>query len=453
MRIKSDLLNLMAFYRFSLLVIFVVLSNPIFSQITASSASHKSLTQYSSSPQDSVYVFCDNIGSGVGVLKATPNNGTSGWVFTWTKWDALTSDFTNSVTSVDTSTESILTNLSDGLYRVEATNGIDSFNDQAWVLNNSNTNPSLTLSLMDCVGLHFLTSFLPADLKYNDIRSGNTSDMISVLDETTDRVVKFSMARNSEVILSATQNLGVLPNLQIDKSFIDQEAFQGELTYVVTVLDQYNCEFVSDPISSSTYVAKAEFSVDPMIGEAALEVVFNNESVNADDFEWFIYQDFDRIEIGATTVEDSLLVDGIITDEDPLAYTYLHPGNYFVKLIASSNKGPETCFDEFYLKTEGKPIVVDTSLVQVPNVFTPNGDGRNDVFRVKSQSLKSFSATIINRWGRVVYSWNNPDEGWNGKVNGKWATPGTYFYVITATGREEQKKKYTKKGSFMLIRK
>ena len=442
----------MTFFRFSLFVILAFLSNPIFSQITASSASYKSLTQYSSSPQDSVYVFCDNIGSDVGKLKATPNDGTSGWIFTWTKWDSGTSDFTIPVTSVDTPTESILTNLPDGLYRVEATNGTDSFNDQAWVLNNSNTKPNFSLSVMDCVGLHFIPSFTPVDLKYNDIGSGNTSDLKSVLDETTDRVVKFSMARNSEVILSATQNLGVLPYVQIDKSFIDLDAFEGELLYVVTVLDQYNCEFVSDPILSSTYVVKAEFSVDPMTGEAPLEVVFTNESVNAGDFEWFIYQDYDRI-VEATNVEDSLLVDGIIVDEDPVAYTYLHPGNYFVKLIVSSDKGPETCVDEFNFKTAGTPIVVDTSLVQVPNVFTPNGDGRNDVFRVKSQSLKSFSATIVNRWGRVVYSWKNPDEGWNGKVNGKWATPGTYFYVITATGREEQKKKYTKKGSFMLIRK
>ncbi len=442
MRMKSSLLNSTIFFRFSLFVIFAFLSNPIFSQITGSTASHKSLTQYSSSPQDSIYVFCDNIGSGVGVLKAKPNDGTSGWTFTWTKWDSTTGTFATPITSVDTPTESILTNLSDGLYRVDASNGINSFNDQAWVLNNRNSKPSLTLSLMDCVGLHFESDFIPNVLQYLNIPSAN------LLNVGTDGRHIFSLVRNGEEIFRTP----VLAYDGIPKFFIDQEAFVGDLSYVATVLDQYNCEFVSDPISSPTYVVKAEFTADPMTGEAPLEVAFNNESVNADDFNWFIYQDFDRIK-DATTVTDSLLVDGIVTDETPLSYTYLHPGNYFVKLLVSSDKGPETCIHEFYLKTEGKPIVVDTSLVQVPNVFTPNGDGKNDVFRVKSQSLKSFNATIINRWGRVVYSWSNPDEGWNGKVNGKWATPGTYFYVITATGREEQKKKYTKKGSFMLIRK
>ncbi|WP_320019896.1 gliding motility-associated C-terminal domain-containing protein [Labilibaculum manganireducens] len=442
----------MTIFRCSLLVIFAILSNPIFSQITAPTATYSSVTQYASSPQDDIFVFCDNIGAGVGELKAVSNDGTSGWTFTWTKWDSNTSDFTIPVIIENNQRESILTNLADGLYRVVVEKGLETFEYQAWVLNNANTNPSLTLTLMDCVGLHFATSFLPVDLRYNDIRSGKPSDWKSVLDETTDRVVKFSMLRNSEVILSAAENLGALPYLQTDKSFIDLEVFEGERSYVVLVQDQYNCEYVSDPISTSTYVVKAEFTVKPKAGEAPLEVEFTNESVNADDFEWFIYQDFDRI-ADAANVEDSLLVDGIITDEGPIAYTYLHPGNYFVKLIASSENVDGTCIDEFNFKAEGTPIVVDTSLVQVPNVFTPNGDGRNDIFRVKSQSLKSFSGTIINRWGRVVFSWKNPDEGWNGKINGKWATPGTYFYVITATGREEQKKKYTKKGSFMLIRK
>ncbi|MBN2595972.1 MAG: gliding motility-associated C-terminal domain-containing protein [Marinifilaceae bacterium] len=442
----------MTIFRYSLLVIFAILSNPIFSQITASTASYSSVTQYTSSPQDDVFVFCDNIGTGAGELKAVSNDGTSGWTFTWTKWDSGTADFTIPVIVENNQSESVLANLSDGLYKVVVEKGLETFEHQAWVLNNSNTSPGLTLTLMDCVGLHFTTSFLPVDLKYNDIRSGNSGDLKSVLDETTDRVVKFSMLRNSEVILSAAENLGVLPYLQTNKSFIDLDAFEGERQYVVVVQDQYNCIFESVAITTSTYKVKAEFSVDPMTGEAPLEVEFRNESVNADDFEWFLYQDFDRV-ADVTTVESNLLVDGIITDEGPIAYTYLHPGNYYVKLIVSSDKGPETCIDEFYLKTEGTPIVVDTSLVQVPNVFTPNGDGRNDIFRVKSQSLKSFSATIFNRWGKVIYEWRDPDGGWNGKLNGKWATPGTYFYVITATGREEQKKKYTKKGSFMLIRK
>ncbi|PKQ65725.1 hypothetical protein BZG02_01585 [Labilibaculum filiforme] len=414
-------------------------SNVAFSQITAAKASFRTLTNYTTTVNDSLYVFCDNIGTGIGELKAASNDGTSGWNFTWTKWDSGTSDFTIPVSVENNQGESTLTNLSNGLYRVVVEKGSESYTDQAWVLNNSNTKPS-TLVVLNCVGVNIRSSFTPNSLQYTNIDS---KALVNVLSEND---IVFWLQRNSENEFQKATYVGG------EVSFFDLEAFEGESTYSIRVIDQYGCVFISDNVSTVTYKVEAAFSVDPMTGEAPLEVQFTNKSVNAEDFEWFIYQDYDRI-VDAVSVEDSLLVDGIITDEDPLAYTYIHPGNYFVKLIASSNKGPETCFEEFNFKTEGTPIVVDTSLVQVPNVFTPNGDGRNDVFRVKSQSLKSFHAVLLNRWGRVVYEWRNPDEGWNGKVNGKWATPGTYYYVITATGREEQKKKYTKKGSFMLIRK
>ena len=53
----------------------------------------------------------------------------------------------------------------------------------------------------------------------------------------------------------------------------------------------------------------------------------------------------------------------------------------------------------------GENIVVETSLVDVPNVFTPNGDGNNDEFVVFTQSLKSMNIRIYNRWGGLVHSW------------------------------------------------
>lgn len=437
-----------------LFTVLILLSTNAFSQIIGVDASYRSETIYSSAPQDSIYVFCDNIGTGVGQITSSSPDGNSGWTFTWTKWDSGTSDFTIPVTVEVSQSVSSLTNLTDGLYKVVVSkSGETDFEDQAWVLNNTNANPTFALTLLDCVGVHFTSEFTPNDIEYNDIYASDVTDMISVMDVTTDRTIKFSLLKGGVEFRTAPEELGVIPYTLIDKTFIDPEAFEGEETYVVTVLDQYGCEFTSDAIQTPTYAVKADFTVEPMSGEAALEVAFTNRSINADDYEWFIYQDFDRLEDNLTMVEDSLLVDGVLIDETPIPYTYMHPGNYFVKLIVSSDKGPETCIDEFYLLEEDMPIIVDTSLVEVPNVFTPNGDGQNDIFRVKSQSLKSFHAIVFNRWGKLVYEWKNAEDGgWNGKINGKWATPGTYFYVITATGREELKKKYTKKGSFMLIR-
>lgn len=91
------------------------------------------------------------------------------------------------------------------------------------------------------------------------------------------------------------------------------------------------------------------------------------------------------------------------------------------------------------------------SEIEVPNVFTPNNDGFNDLFLLKAHGIESFSCIIVNRWGRKVYAFNNFQGAWDGKVNhSSEASEGVYFYVIKAIGID--KKPYLLKGSFYLVR-
>jgi len=66
----------------------------------------------------------------------------------------------------------------------------------------------------------------------------------------------------------------------------------------------------------------------------------------------------------------------------------------------------------------------------VPNVFTPNGDGFNDVFKIDYQNIWEFEVKIYDRWGVKVYQSKNLDNPWNGKVNGRDAAEGVYFWQI-----------------------
>ena len=105
------------------------------------------------------------------------------------------------------------------------------------------------------------------------------------------------------------------------------------------------------------------------------------------------------------------------------------------------------CYDTAFVTIE----VIDKSSLIVPNVFTPNGDGKNDVFNVIAVNLKSIEVTIFDRWGLELYSWDTLDGSWSGEAsNGKKASDGTYYYVITAEGIDGEL--YSKKGSFSLIR-
>jgi gliding motility-associated-like protein len=58
----------------------------------------------------------------------------------------------------------------------------------------------------------------------------------------------------------------------------------------------------------------------------------------------------------------------------------------------------------------------------------------NEEFRVSYRSVKDFSITIVNRWGRVVYKSDELDKGWNGRIAGNAAAPGVYYYDVKWTG-------------------
>jgi gliding motility-associated-like protein len=77
-------------------------------------------------------------------------------------------------------------------------------------------------------------------------------------------------------------------------------------------------------------------------------------------------------------------------------------------------------------------ISADCSLLLIPNIFTPNGDGDNDQFKVISRGVKEYSMQIFNRWGHLMFESNNPNEAWTGAKNGVDAAEGTYMYVVLA---------------------
>ena len=94
------------------------------------------------------------------------------------------------------------------------------------------------------------------------------------------------------------------------------------------------------------------------------------------------------------------------------------------------------------------PTVI--SLIETFNAFSPNGDGINDFFIVESRNIVEYQMIIFNRWGNSVFESNDPSIGWDGRYRGKDVPEGTYFYIISAVGADEQK--YLHKGFIELVR-
>ncbi len=94
----------------------------------------------------------------------------------------------------------------------------------------------------------------------------------------------------------------------------------------------------------------------------------------------------------------------------------------------------------------------DSAKVEVPNVFTPNGDGINDVFRPKYTNIEKVDGAIYNRWGEIIFRWWGVNGYWDGVTfpAGQKVPAGTYYYIITATSYS--KNSITKTGTVQLFR-
>ena len=161
----------------------------------------------------------------------------------------------------------------------------------------------------------------------------------------------------------------------------------------------------------------ASFTPNPPLGNAPLSVLFQNNSSQAETYEW----DFGNGETASSTN---------LTNENT---TYNEEGNFIVQLIVTEG----ACADTAY-----QVIIVNLLLplyFDMPNVFSPNNDGSNDVFTIKPVNAISLDMVILNRWGNVVYESSDVNGTWNGKNKntGSMCTPGTYFYKFTITGQDE----------------
>ena len=138
--------------------------------------------------------------------------------------------------------------------------------------------------------------------------------------------------------------------------------------------------------------------------------------------------------------------DGNFSNEINPIHTYNSEGNFdvWMKVCYAA-----TCCDSVKRTVE----VLDTIIV--PNVFTPNGDGLNEVFIIKNKNLSQLNLKIYNRWGRAVFSTETVGESWNGNKNndGPPCPEGTYFYILNATRKDgKQVEEKLRKGAVTLLR-
>lgn len=197
----------------------------------------------------------------------------------------------------------------------------------------------------------------------------------------------------------------------------------GENGYVL-VMNQCGQDSIAFTITNESVIAA--FSLSDTIGEEPVTVQTINNSINASSYIWSFGD-------GSTSTDFSPVIE------------YPTNGEYIITLIATNTFG---CTDT----ATSTVYVIDPTPLVVPNIFTPNNDDVNDLFKVVHYSVKQFTGSIYNRWGQKLFE--NSDQyifQWDGyNESGKPAPDGTYFYILEATFNNGEKQTFS--GSFELIR-
>jgi gliding motility-associated-like protein len=181
-------------------------------------------------------------------------------------------------------------------------------------------------------------------------------------------------------------------------------------------------------------VLNADFEANPSAGFAPLTVNFVNNTNSSFGAE------------GITSVWSyGNGTSQTFTSMTGAAASYISPGTYTVMLLTS--KG--VCLDTMY-----KVIKVELpSKMEVPNIFTPNGDGSNDTFFLKVANMSQIQISVFDRWGAKVYETNSStgNVAWDGKnFQGKDCAAGIYYYVLNGEGGDGVQ--YEQKGNVSLFR-
>ncbi len=129
--------------------------------------------------------------------------------------------------------------------------------------------------------------------------------------------------------------------------------------------------------------------------------------------------------------------------EQDMSYTFTHDGTTYVRFVGSNSDGSCESIGDTY------KIVIGSSRLEIPNAFSPNGDGINDEWKVSYRSLIDFECWIFDKNGHEIFHFKDPSMGWDGKRGGKTVKSGVYYYVINATGADNIK--YKKSGDINIV--
>jgi gliding motility-associated-like protein len=411
-------------------------------QISSATADHVDTLSYlaGNNAKDPLFIFYQLDGiSKPGSLTATHTSAGS-YNFEWRKYNPAINGFDPAFSSESGTNSSTVSNLVDGGYRVRIWNGSDTdFTLMSWVMldhlrdsivqTNEGTLPGY---LYTCDFVAVAGYVFPDTLVYYDLLS---HEIITI-----PLSFSFKWTSDNSDLNIPNDTIVLRPNISYKPPYKDTE-------YYLTATDQFGMSDMDDVFYESIQT-KAEFSVeyhDKVTGEyvtdltgdwsaekgsldAMLTIRFINESLNGTTYDWTFLDTLGGVLETETTYDLETVTE----------FTYEAADKYYYPYMISTSE--ENCTDTFRLE---EAIYVVPSQLAIPNVFSPNGDGVNDYFVFKHQSLQNCKITIVDRTGKVIYKRKIEDiyswDGWDGNMHdsNREAPEGQYYFVVEASGYDD----------------
>tara|TARA_Y100000589_G_scaffold14197_1_gene11454 strand:- start:865 stop:3132 length:2268 start_codon:yes stop_codon:yes gene_type:complete len=221
------------------------------------------------------------------------------------------------------------------------------------------------------------------------------------------------------------------PNCQTDSTMSCTFTNLIEGTFIFNITDNDGCE------------GNLSIDIDNIPGPIA---IFNQNFDTVTYVDGIV--DFINLSSGITALEyEWSFGNGEFSDIENPSYNFNQIGNYFVQLTVTDNFD---CSDSYISEV----VAVEDYFIWTPSAFTPNGDGKNDLYIPRFHNVieESFEFFIYDKWGKLVFETTDINTGWNGirQDNGKIADNSSYSFIAKFITYRNQLQKET--GSFLLLK-
>jgi gliding motility-associated-like protein len=203
-------------------------------------------------------------------------------------------------------------------------------------------------------------------------------------------------------------------------------------TYFLETINAMNCP--------GTSFSSVDVFIYPQLAQPVVTV--SNVSFSSITFSWAPVP-------GATGYEIAINGSGIYQPVAGTSHTINGLAGNTTMTIEVRALGTPTCVNSI-LSAPVSGTTLSSREIFVPNVFTPNGDGRNDILMVYGNYMASMRFSIFNQWGELIFVSENIGTGWNGLHKGKLQPVGVYAYTLKVVLQDGTV--INKKGSVNLIR-